>query len=95
MSKLKGNVKGSFMLKRGGHWYKVLSARHTGDNWWTFECLDIESKVNGVFKYQLLGIIEALEAATSITKDPKDVLMIDLDDQGKCKIMTEEQIESS
>jgi len=55
--------------------------------------LDIESRVNRVFKYQMLGIIEALESAASITKDPKDVLMIDLDNHGKCKIMTKEQIE--
>jgi len=90
---LKRKVKGTFMLRRNGRLYKVFTARHTGDNWWTFECLDIESRVNRVFKYQMLGIIEALESAASITKDPKDVLMIDLDNQGKCKIMTKEQIE--
>jgi len=55
--------------------------------------MDIESRVNRVFKYQMLGIIEALESAASITKHPEDVLMIDLDKQGKCKIMTKDQIE--
>jgi len=43
----------------------------------------------------MLGIIEALESAASITKDSKDVIMIDLDDQGKCKIMTKEQIDKA
>jgi len=57
--------------------------------------MDIESRVNRVFKYQMLGIIEALESAASMMKDPKDVLMIDLDNQGKCKIMTKEQIENA
>jgi predicted nucleic acid-binding protein len=80
------------MLRRNGRLYKVFTARHMKDNWWTFECLEIESRVNRVFKYQMLGIIEALESAAS-TKDPKDVLMIDLDNQGKCKIMTKEQID--
>jgi hypothetical protein len=83
------------MLRRNDRLYKVLTARHTGDNWWTFECIDIESRVNRVLKYQMLGIIEALESAASVTKDPKDVLMIDLDDHGKCKIMTKEQIDKA
>jgi len=83
------------MLRCNGRWYKVLTARHTGDNWWTFECLDIESRVNKILKYQMLGITEALESAASITKDPRDLLMIDLDDHGKCKIMTKNQIDKA
>jgi hypothetical protein len=93
VSHLKRKVKGTFMLRRNGRLYKVFTARHMGDNWWTFKCMDIESRVNRVFKYQILGIIEVLESAASITKDPKDVLMIDLDNQGKCKIVTKDQIE--
>lgn len=52
-------------------------------------------KSESVFKYQMLWIIEALESAASITKDPKDVIMIDLDNQGKCKITTKEQIDKA
>jgi len=59
------------MLRRKGRLYKVFTARHTGDNWWIFECMDIELRVNRVFKYQMLGIIEALESATSVMKDPR------------------------
>jgi hypothetical protein len=92
---LKRNVKGTFILRCNGRLYKVFTTRHRGDNWWTFECMDIESRVNRVFKYQMLGIIEALESAASMMKDPKDVLMIDLDNQGKCKIMTKERIENA
>jgi len=92
---LKRNVKGTFMLRRNGGLYKVFTTRHTGDNWWTFECMDIESRVNRVFKYQMLGIIEALDSAAAVMKDPKDVLMIDLDNQGKCKIMTKDQIDKA
>lgn len=40
-------------------------------------------------------MIEALDNAASKLKDPKDILMIDLDNQGKCKIMTKEQIEKA
>ena len=39
-----------------------------GDNWWTFECMG-ESRVNWIFKYYMLGIIEASESAASVIKD--------------------------
>jgi len=44
------------------------------------------------FKYQMLGMLEALDSAASVMKDPKDILLIDLDNQGKWKIMTRDQI---
>jgi len=70
----------------------VITTRHTGDDWWTFECKDIESKQKRVFKYEMLGMLEAMDAAASVTKDPKDILLIDLDNQGKWKTMTKDQI---
>ena len=73
----------------------MITTRHTGDNWWTFECKDIESKQNHVFKYQMLDMLEAMDAAASKLKDPKDILLIDLDNQGKWKIMTKDQIDKA
>jgi len=58
-----------------------------------FECKDLETKLNRVFKYEMLGMLEALDSAVSVTKDPKDILLIDLDNQGKWKIMTKDQID--
>jgi len=92
---LKRKVKGTFMLRRNGRLYKVFTARRTEGDWWIFECLDIKSRQNQVFKYQMLGIIEALESAASVMKDPKDILLINLDNQGKCKIMTKDQIDKA
>jgi len=92
---LKRWVKGTFILRRGGRFLKVITTRRTGGNWWTFECMDIESKQPKVFKYQMLGMLEALDSAASVTKDPKDILLIDLDNQGKWKIMTKEQIDKA
>jgi len=63
---LKGEIKGTFILRRGGRFFKVIKTRRTGGNWWTFECKDIESKQNRVFKYEMLGIYEALDSVASI-----------------------------
>jgi len=41
----------------------------------------------------MLGMLEAMDAAASVMKDPEDILLIDLDNQGKWKIMTKEQID--
>jgi len=92
---VKSRIKGTFILRRKGRFYKVITTRHTGGNWWTFECKDIESKRNQVFKYEMLGMLEALDSAASVMKDPKDILLIDLDNQGKWKIMTEEEIDKA
>ena len=95
MTHLNGKVKGTLILRRNGRLYKVFTARHTGGDWWTFECMGIESRQNQVFKYEMLGIVEALDSAASVMKDPKDILLIDLDDQGKWKIMTKDQIDNA
>ena len=92
---MKSRIKGTFILRRRGRFFKVITTRHTVGNWWTFECKDIESKRNQVFKYEMLGMLEALDSAASVMKDPKDILLIDLDNQGKWKIMTEEEIDKA
>jgi len=43
----------------------------------------------------MLGMFEALDSAASVMKDPTDILLIDLDDQGKWKIMTKDQIDNA
>jgi hypothetical protein len=91
----RGEVKGTFLLRRKGVFYKVITVRRTEDCWWIFYCVDIKSKRKRVLKYKLLGTLETLDNAASKLKDPKDILMIDLDNHGKCKIMTKEQIEKA
>jgi len=92
---VKSRIKGTFILRRRGRFFKVTTTRHSGGSWWTFECKDIESKQNRVFKYEMLGMLEALDSAASVMKDPKDILLIDLDNQGKWKIMTRDQIDKA
>ncbi len=94
MSKpLTSQVKGTFILRRGGRFYKVITTRSAGGNWWTVECKDLETKQNHVFKYEMLGMLEALDSAAKVMKDPKDILLIDLDNQERWKIMTKDQID--
>jgi len=92
---VKSQIKGTFILRRRGRFFKVIKTRRTGGNWWTFECKDIQSKQSRVFKYEMLGMLEALDSAASVMKDPKDILLIDLDNQGKWKTMTKAQIDKA
>jgi hypothetical protein len=92
---VKTQVKGTFILRRKGRFYKVITTRHTGGNWWTFECKDLEKKLNRVFKYEMLGMLEALDSAAFVMKDPKDILLSDLDNQGKWGIMARDQLDKA
>lgn len=92
---MKTQVKGTFILRRKGRFYKVITTRHTGGNWWTFECKDLEKKLNRVFKYEMLGMLEALDSAAFVMKDPKDILLSDLDNQGKWGIMARDQLDKA
>jgi hypothetical protein len=75
-------VKGSFFVKNKDCFFKVITVRGTG-NKYVFEYMDVDSKQKQVFTYQVLRLLEALDAAARVTKDPKDILLADLDNQGK------------
>ena len=57
-----------------------------------FECKDLDSKQDVFFKFEMLGMFEALDSATSVMRDPKDILFMDLDNKGKWAILTKNQI---
>lgn len=80
---LKSQIKGTFILRRNGRFYKVIKTKHTWGNWWTFECKDIDSKQDVVFNFEMLDMLKALDSAASVMKDPKDILLMDLDNQGQ------------
>jgi len=67
----KGEVKGTFLLRRNGVFYKVITVRRIKDCWWIFYCVNIESKQKRVLKYKLLGMLEVLDNAASKLKDPQ------------------------
>ena len=90
---LKSQIKGTFILRRKGRFYKVIKTKQTRANWWTFECKDVESKQAVSFDFEMLGMLEVLDAAVSVMKDAKDILFMDLDNQGKWSILTRNQID--
>ena len=93
MNKLQ--TKGTFILKNKGRFFKVITVRPVGDNKYVFDCRELVSKKSEVLTFRLLGLLDAMEAAASVMKDPKDVLLVDLNDQGKWKIMTKDQIDKA
>lgn len=90
---MKNQIKRTLILRREGRLYEVIVARRAKGNWWTFECKDLETRQNRIFKHQMLGMLEAMDAAASTLKDPKDILLIDLDNQGKWKTMRKDETE--
>jgi hypothetical protein len=80
------------ILRYSGRFYKVIKVRSRGDNNYTFECKDIDSKQSRTLKFSLSGFLEATDQAFSIMKSPKDIFFLDLDNNGKWKIVTEDQL---
>jgi hypothetical protein len=60
-------VKDTMILKRGDRFFKVITVRGTG-NGYMFEYVDIESKQGQVFTYEMLGLLEAFDAAASVDR---------------------------
>ena len=88
-------VKGSFFLRDKGRFFKVVTVRPVGDSRYVFGCRELDSRKSEVLTFRLLGLLDAMDAAASVMRDPKDVLLVDLDDQGKWKIMTKDQIDKA
>ncbi len=80
------------ILRCGGRFYKVIKVRSSGDNSYTFECKDLDTKQGRILKFNLFGFLEAADQAFSVMKSPKDIFFLDLDNQGKWKVVNEEQI---
>lgn len=80
------------ILRCGGRFYKVLKLKSNGENSYTFECKDLDTKENREFQFKMTGLLEAAERAFLIMKSPKDVFFLDLDNNGEWKIVTEGQL---
>jgi len=80
------------ILRYSGRFYKVIKARSRGDNTYTFECKDIDTKQSKTLKLSLAGFLEAADQAFSIMKSPQDIFFLDSGNNGKWKIATENQI---
>ena len=79
------------ILRCEGRFYKVLKLRSKGDSSYAFECKDLDTKESKEFQLSITGLLEAADRAFSIMKSPKDIFFLDLDNEGKWKIVTEDQ----
>ena len=89
---VESKTKGTMILRSKGRFYKVLKLRSTGDNNYTFECNDFDTKENKILQYKMSGLLEALDQAVNVLKNPKDVFFLDMDHDGKWKIVREDQL---
>ena len=86
-------TKGTFILKDKGRFFKVITVKPVGDNRYVFDCRELVSKKSEVLTFRMLGLLEAMDAAARVMTDPKDILLMDLDNQGKWKILTKEEVD--
>jgi hypothetical protein len=64
-------VKGSFFLKVKGSFFKVITVRPVGDNRYVFGCRELDSEKSEVLTFKMLGVLDAMDAAASVMRDPK------------------------
>ena len=91
---MENGTKGTMILRYSGRFYKVIKVRSHGENSYTLECKDIDSKQNKTLKFCLSGFLEAADRAFLVMKSPKDIFFLDLDNQGKWKVVKEDLIRS-
>ena len=89
---LESKTEGTMILRCDGRFYKVLKLKSSGENSYTFECKDLDSKESKVFQYKMLGLLEALDRAVAVMKGPKDIFFLDLDRNGEWKILNEDRL---
>ena len=89
---VESKTKGTIILRCGGRFYKVLKLRSTGDNNYTFECKDVDTREEKTLEFKMSGLLEAADQAFKVMKSPKDIFFLDLDNNGKWKIVSEDQL---
>jgi hypothetical protein len=80
------------ILRCNGRFYKVLKLRSKEDCSYTFECKDLDAKESREFQFRMSGLLEAAGQAFAVMKSPKDIFFLDLDNQGKWKVVNEDQL---
>ena len=83
---------GTFILRHKGCYYKVINVRHVEENWWIFECKTLDKKEGVSFRFQLSDMWEVIDKASTM-KNAKDILLMDLNQQGKWKIWTQDELD--
>lgn len=70
----------------------MINVRYVEENWWIFKCKTLDKKEDASFRFQLSGMWEVLDKASTM-KSAKDILLLDLDQQGKWKIWAQDELD--
>lgn len=81
------------ILRYSGRFYKVIEVRSHGGSSYTFDCRDLSDKQIRTLSFSLSGFLEAADQAFKVMKSPKDIFFLDLDNNGKWKIVNEDQLQ--
>jgi hypothetical protein len=89
---VESRTKGTMILRCGGRFYKILKIRSLGDNNYIFEAKDLDTKQDKILEFNMSGALEAADEAFKVMKSPKDILFSDMDNNGKWKVVNEDQL---
>lgn len=89
---VESRTKGTMILRCGGRFCKVLKIRSSGNNNYTFECKDLDTRKNKILQFNMSGLLEAADQAFKMMKSRKDIFFLDLDNNGEWKVVNEEQL---
>ena len=91
-SALESKTKGTMILRCGGRFYKVLKIRIRGGNNYSFEVKELDVKQEKILEFNMSGLLEATDQAFKVMKSPKDIFFLDLDNNGKWKVVNEDDL---
>jgi hypothetical protein len=89
---VESRTKGTMILRCGGRFYKVLKIRSRRGSNYSFECIDLDTKEKKNRHFGVSGLLEAADQAFKIMKSPKDKFFLDLDNNGKWKVVSYDQL---
>ena len=72
---------------------QVLKTRSRGGNNYRSEAKDLDTKQEKNLGFNISGLLEATDHAFKAMKSPKDIFSLDLDNNGKWKVVNEDQLE--
>jgi hypothetical protein len=91
---MESKSKGTMILRCTGRFYKVIKVRTRGHNSYTFECKELDTKKSRILEFSLSGFLEAADQAFKVMRSPKDIFFLDLDNNGKWKVVNEDQLKT-
>lgn len=80
---------GTMILRHLGKLLKVLHIDSYGNKKYRFECQDLSTEEEKVFRFNIAGLLEAADYAFQIMNSSKDIFFVDLDHNGEWTVLTQ------